>query len=214
MQDIVTSFIVQAKECKLRGIGNFRQVITPAETDVANNQILPPVTEFLFTAKEDKISNELINYIAIKKNVAITEAQALINEWCSDISARLKNEEEIQLQSFGSLKKDAYGDIRFKYQGNIPFFVPVSAERAVHENNSVHPVLVGDLETDSSVMNELLNQDKVARTPNWKIISLILFVVSVLLLLFYFYQHPISLSSTGNQQHVAPGAAPATYYTK
>ncbi|MEO8962317.1 MAG: HU family DNA-binding protein [Ginsengibacter sp.] len=214
MQDIVTSFIVQAKECKLRGIGKFRQVITPAETDVANNEILPPVTEFLFTGKEDKFSNELINYIAVMKNVAISEAQALINEWCSDIKSKLKNEEEIQLQSFGSLKKDSSGDTRFHRHIDIPFFVPVSAERAVHENHSVHSVLVGDRETDSSAMNELLNQDKSARTPTWKIISLILFIVAVLLLFIYFYQHPFSLSSSGNHQPVVPGTPPATYYTK
>ena len=214
MQDLITSFIVQAKECKLRGIGKFRQVITPAEADVANSQILPSVTEFLFTGKEDKTSNELINYIAVKKNVAISEAQALINEWCSDIKTKLKNEEDIQLQSLGSLKKDSSGDTLFHRQIDILFFVPVTAERAVHENHSVHSVLVGDRETDSSVMNELFRQGKAARTPTWKIISLILFVVAALLLSFYFYQHPLSMSSSGNQQPVVPGAPPATYYTK
>ena len=214
MQDLITSFIIQAKECKLRGIGKFRQVNTPAEPDITHNQILPPVTEYLFTGKEDKISNELINYIAVKKNVAISEAQALINNWCTDTNAQLKNKEEVLLQSLGSLKKDASGDTRFHRQKDIPFFIPVAAEKAVHENSSIHAVLVGDRETDSSVMNQLLQGEKATRKGGWKIMALILFIIALLILFFYFYQYPLSLSSFGNQQQVVPVAPPATYHTK
>jgi len=41
MQDLITSFIIQAKECKLPGIGMFRSVTTPAEPDIASKQISP-----------------------------------------------------------------------------------------------------------------------------------------------------------------------------
>lgn len=214
MEDIITSFITQSKECKLPGIGKFRQVITPAEPDIANKQILPPVTEFLFTGREEKISNELINYIAVKKNVPISEAQALIKEWCSNVSFKLKNGEELLLPSLGSLKKVASGNIFFHRQKDISFFVPVPAERVIHKD-SVHAVLVGDRETNSTVMNQLLNEEEEVRTNNmWKIVALILFTICLLLLFFYFYQHPFSLSSLGNQQKVLPQAPPATYMAK
>lgn len=214
MQDLITSFIIQAKECKLRGLGKFRQECNPAEPDIRHNLILPPVTGYLFTGKEDKISNELINYIAIKKNVSISDAQALINNWCAGIHTQLKNKEEVLLPSLGSLKKDESGDTRFYRQKEVPFFIPVVAERAVHENSSVHAVLVGDRETSSSLMHQMLHGEKATRKDGWKIIALILFVIALLILFFYFYQHPLSLSSSGNQQQVVPEAPPATYYTK
>lgn len=214
MQDLITSFILQSKECKLPGIGKFWQVVTPAETDMGKNQIIPPLTEFIFTGREDKVSNELINYIAVNRRVTIAEAQALINEWCSDISDKLINEEEIPLKSLGSLKKDPSGDTFFQRKNDIPFFVPVAAERVVHKNSSVHAVLVGNHETDSSAMNQLLQEDKVERNNEWKIMALILFVIALVIMFFYFYQHPLSLSSSGNQQQVVPEAPPATYHTK
>lgn len=213
MQDLIASFIIQSKECKLPGIGKFRQVATPAESDIANKQIIPPVKEFLFTGREEKISNELINYIAVKKNVPITEAQSLIKEWCSNVSFKLKNNEELILPSLGSLKRIASGNIFFHRENDIPFFVPVAAERVVHQN-SVHAVLVGDKETNSSVMNQLLNEDEVRPNNTWKIIALILFIVCLFLLFFYFYQHPFSLSSLGNQQKIFPQAPPDTYMAK
>ena len=213
MQDLIASFIIQSKECKLPGIGKFRQVITSAEPDIANKQIIPPVVEFLFTGREEKISNELINYVAVKKNVPVSQAQVLIKEWCSNASFKLKNQEELVLPSLGSLKKAASGNIFFDRQNDIPFFVPVAAERVVHQN-SVHAVLVGDRETNSSVMNQLLNEEEVRPNNMWKIIALILFIACLLLLFFYFYQHPFSLSSLGNQQKVLPQAPPATYMAK
>ena len=213
MQDLIASFIIQSKECKLPGIGKFRQVITAAEADIANKQIIPPVTEFLFTGKEEKISNELINYIAVKKNVPIAEAQALIKEWCSNISFKLKNGEELLLPSLGSLKKVALGNIFFHRENDIPFFMPVAAERVIHQN-SVHAVLVGDRETNSSVMNQLLSEEEVLPNNTWKIVALILLIACLLFLFFYFYQHPFSLSSLGNQGKISPQAPPATYINK
>lgn len=214
MQDLINSFIVQSKECKLPGIGKFRLVATPAEPDIANKQILPPVIEFLFTGKEEKISNELINYVAVKKNIPLSEAQARIKEWCNHTSYRLKEGEEIFFTSLGSLKKGATGNIYFHKQKDIPFFVPVPAERVIHKD-SVHAMLVGDRETNSSVMNQLLNEERQApRDYTWKIIAGILLVIALLLLFFYFYQHSFSLSSLGNQGTVSPQAPPPTYITR
>jgi nucleoid DNA-binding protein len=214
MHDLITSFIIQSKECKLPGIGKFRLTTTPAEPDIANQQIIPPVIEFLFTGREEKISNELINYIAVKKSIPSAEAQARIKEWCTDAGYRLKAGEEIFLPSLGSLKKGASGNIFFHRQKDIPFFVPVPAERVIHKN-SVHAVLVGDRETNSTIMNQLLNEEEEVQRDNaWKIIAIVLFLIALSLLFFYFYQHSFSLSSLGNQGKISPQAPPATYMTK
>ena len=60
MQELITSFIIQSKECRLKGIGRFQRVTHPAQTDIANKQIMPPSEEKTFTEREERISDELI----------------------------------------------------------------------------------------------------------------------------------------------------------
>lgn len=210
MQDLITSFILQSKECKLPGIGQFRLITIPAEPDIANKQILPPTVEFLFTGKEEKISNELINYIAVKKNIPVSDAHAVIKEWCADACTKLKNEEEIALRSLGSLKKGPSGNIFFHSKNDIHFFEPVAAERVIHKN-SEHAVLVGDHETTSSIMSQLLNEEEVVKNTGWKMVTIILFAIALMLLFFYFYQNSFSLSALGNQVKISPRLPPVTY---
>ncbi|MEO6839051.1 MAG: hypothetical protein ABI261_08910, partial [Ginsengibacter sp.] len=174
MQDLITSFIIQAKECKLAGIGKFRSINTPAESDIASKTISPPIMEKLFTGKEEKISDELVKYIAIKKNISLTEALEKIKSWCDDTISKLKNGEEVFFQSLGSLRKEGSGNILFRRQNFVQFFDPIAVERVIHKN-SEHKVLVGDKETTSAVMNQFFQDEDVEVKKNpWKIISIVL----------------------------------------
>ncbi|MGN6532985.1 MAG: hypothetical protein ACTHK0_14685 [Ginsengibacter sp.] len=44
MQDLITSYIIQSKECRLGDLGRFRRTTMHAETDITNKQIAPPLT--------------------------------------------------------------------------------------------------------------------------------------------------------------------------
>ena len=68
MQDLITSFIIQSKECKLAEIGKFTVITKPAKTDIANKQITPSFKEIHFNKREEKISDELVKYVADKKD--------------------------------------------------------------------------------------------------------------------------------------------------
>ena len=214
MQDLITSFIIQSKECKLAGIGMFRSITAPAEPDIASKTISPPLMEKLFSGKEEKISDELVKYIAAKKKISHDEALANIKEWCDDTKSKLKLGEEIFFQSLGSLKKEASGNILFRNQNSALFFQPIAVERVIHKN-SEHKMLVGDKETTSSVMSHYFDKEETEVKKNhWKMISIILLTISVLLLFFYFYQHSFSFSSIGNQGKISPQLSPATYSTQ
>lgn len=211
MQDLITSFIIQAKECKLAEIGMFRSITTSAESDIANKKISPPIMEKLFTGREDKISDELVKYIAVKKNISLPDALENIKSWCHDTKLKLKNGEEIFFQSLGSLKKEPSGNILFHSQNFVQFFEPLSVERVIHKN-SEHKVLVGDRETTSSVMNQFFHEEETETKKNpWKIISIILLAIAVLLLLLYFYESSFSFSSIGNHEKIVPQLPPDTY---
>lgn len=210
MQDMIISFIAQAKECKLPGIGKFRVITTPAEHDTINKKILPPVTEVLFTGKEEKVSDELVKYIATRKNISTDDAFTSIKEWCSELVSKLKDEEEVILPLLGTLKKGTSGNILFHSYPAIQFLETAPAERVVHKNTE-HTMLVGDKETTSSAMNLLLNEEVEVKNNTWKTIALILLTVALVLLLFYFYEHSSSLSAMGNQVKISPQSPAPTY---
>jgi nucleoid DNA-binding protein len=214
MQDLITSFIIQSKECKLSDIGKFTVVTRPAKADIANKQITPPFREIVFNKREEKITDELVKYVADKKGISSFEAFSEIKKWCAETKEKLKNGEEILLDSLGVLKKESSGNISFENQITSPFFAPVPAERVIHKN-SEHAVLVGDRETTSSVMNQFYSEEETTTKSNaWKIIAIILLAIALVLLFFYFYSHPFSLSELGNHVKTVPQSSPATYLNK
>jgi nucleoid DNA-binding protein len=214
MQELITSFIVQSKECRLAGIGMFRSITVPAEPDIASKKISPPVFEKLFSGKEEKTSDELVKYIAAKKNSSFDEAFSNIKEWCESTKAKLKNGEEIFFQSLGSLKKESSGNVLFRNQNSMVFFEPIAVERVIHKNSD-HKMLVGDKETTSSVMNQYFHVEETeVKRSHWKIISIILLGIVILLLFLYFYQNSFSFFATGNHVKINPQLPPATYTTQ
>lgn len=211
MQDLITSFIIQSKECKLGNMGNFRVVNTAAEPDIANKKILPLIDEILFSGREEKISDELVKYIGYKKNISLSQALDDLKNWCAESKVRLKNGEEILLEPLGSLKKGASGNIFFHRQRNIDFFEPVLAQRVIHKDSD-HAVLVGDRQTTSSAMNQYYREVPAeAKNNTWKILACILLAIALFLLFLHFYKNSFSLSTIGNQHKVIPYNQPNTY---
>jgi hypothetical protein len=213
MQELITSFIIQSKECRLKGIGKFESVIHPAQADIANKQIVPPVEERTFKGREDRISDELVKYAANKYGISMEEAMEKIKDWCADAKSKLKQREEVFLESLGSLRADQAGNISFHPLKAFPFFEPITVQRVVHEN-STHAMLVGDRETTSSAMNQFYHDEKEpreVRRNNWKMISVVLGAIALLLIFFYFYNHSFSLSGIGNQEKAIPQTPSATY---
>ena len=214
MQELITSFIIQSKECKLADIGKFKKIYKSAASDIANQQILPATTDLSFTGREEKISDDLVKYVADRKRISTSEALKEIKDWCADTKAKLKNGETILFESLGVLKREAFANVFIPSENAIQFFEPVPAERVIHKN-SEHTMLVGDKETTSSIMSQFYQVEETAAKSNaWKITAIILLAIALVLLFFYFYAHPFSLAELGNQQKVVPSSAPATYLSK
>jgi len=216
MQELVTSFIIQSKECRLKGIGRFQRVTHAAQTDIANKLITPPFEERTFREREERVSDELIRYVANKKSISTEDALEQLKEWCADTKSKLKGGEEVILESLGALKANQAGNISFRALEATLFFGPVAVERVVHKN-STHHVLVGDKETNSSAMNEFFKDEKEPgdlKNNSWKVVSIVLGAIALILLIFYFYNHSFSISGIGNQEKVVPQTPAATYSPK
>lgn len=210
MQNFITSFLIQTKACCLPGIGKLRITTSPAELDVANKKLFPPTDEIIFTTKTEKVSEELIKYLAKKENVTETEANERLKTWCENAKETLDNGGKIIFETIGSLQKNATGSIFFQNEKPFNFFVPVAAERVIHKN-AEHAVLVGDKETTSSVMNQFLNEEEIVRSSKWKMTAIILLAIALIILMLHFYINGFSFSTIGNQTTHLPEAPAATY---
>lgn len=213
MHELVTSFLIQSKHCKLKEIGNFTLLYSPAKSDIANKKIQSPQLEIVFSPKEEKISEELVKYVALRKNIPLADAQLQLKQWCVETNAKLKNGEEVFFKPLGFLKKSPSG-INFFQNKNIGrLFEPVTALRVIRKN-SEHQMLVGDKEVTSTAMSSFYQSEEVVKQRKvWKIVAIILLVVGIVFLFFYFNRQSFSVSATGNQVNISPQQTPSTYST-
>ena len=211
MQELFASYLVQKKECSIPLIGKFKINTQTAELDIANKQILPPADEIIFSEGADYLADDLTNYISVSKNLSAHEAEEKIHHWCLHSKSKLDSGEKIMFDSVGTLQKDEAGAIFFQRKNGVQFFANISAERVVHKN-SEHAVLVGDRETTSSAMNEYYRDvPLMLRKSSWKLWAIILFILSLIIISIYFYNHKFSVTSIGNQSSFAVQDAPASY---
>lgn len=211
MHELVTSFLIQSKHCRLKDIGSFTLLHAPAKSDIANKKIVPPHTEIIYSPREEKISEELIKYVAARKRITLPDSEAQLKEWCIQTSARLKNGEEVFLKPLGFLKKSASGINFFQSKNLTLFFEAAPALRVIHKNTE-HQMLVGDRQVSSATMSEFYQSEEVVpAAKTWKLIALVLLIIAVVFLFFYFNKQPFSLSRLGNQVKVLPKTTPSTY---
>ena len=95
MRSLITSYLLQNKECRLSGIGMLRIISTPATSDTANNLLQPPFDGIIFTAGTNNTSTGLIDYIAKKKQISTKKV----------ISIELRANEFIDYDSYNFVKK-------------------------------------------------------------------------------------------------------------
>lgn len=213
MWNLITSYLIQSGECVLPGIGTFTLINTPASLDVANKEILPPYTEYRFTDRTGQPAEGLIRYIALKKDLDLPQAEKQIKEVCSDIKDKIFSGEKVLLNSIGVLYKDHAGNINFEKELDIPALEPVPALRVVHKEVK-HAMIVGDKETDSSKMNELLNGETEIKSRKvfWKVAAIFLLLVGAGILIFHYYTTS-SENPLGNGTKIVPNPSSPTYIT-
>lgn len=206
MNEIIASFLIQNGECQLAGIGKFKTEAISAVSDVASKMIYPPETNYLFHDDCNVTSEELIAYVAARSNTDMATAGRQVQDWLHASLAHLDAREPLSLPTIGSLIKNDEGFILFQGSTAGSSHLPVPAIRVIHEKDT-HKVLVGDIESDSEKMNQMLHRGESESTGSWWKPALIIFSVAILLYVFY-------LLSGGFGQHLRAHDAPATYISR
>jgi hypothetical protein len=210
MQALITSYLIQKKECNLPLLGHFRIKTKPADFEKTDKLIFPPADEILYNEFAASLSGDLITYISGLRNITPDEARVKINNWCNYAKEKLDLGEKIIFNSIGSLQKDAAGNIFFQRKKGSGFYEAVPAERVMHEN-AEHSLLVGDRETTSGVMNEFYREEIIQKKTWWKMWAIVLLAFSLLVLAFYFYTYEFSETGIGNRALFPTQNPPATY---
>jgi nucleoid DNA-binding protein len=208
MHSLITSYLLQSKECVLPGIGVLQVIHTPASTDVPNNRILPPSEEIIFKKEDHSKSPGLTKAIAYKKDIEESKAENLLDNFCKEWEERINKGEKLTFETVGSIQKNADGVITFE-RGNIfNYLQPISVNNPYHRTEQ--PVSIDEAPPMSEVFEEK-NNDVVVERSYWGFWALILLAVGSLMLFFHFKDHKLSGSTVGNQKRFAIDSAKATY---
>ncbi|MEO6684153.1 MAG: hypothetical protein ABIN48_15120 [Ginsengibacter sp.] len=211
MLNLITSYLIQTGEIVLPGIGTFSSINIPATLDIANKELKPPVMHYRFSDMMGQPEEKMVQYIAYKKELTNEKALEEIKNFSKELKEKILSGETIELNCIGILQKDSSNNIIFKAQENLTQLEPVSAIRVVHKEVK-HSMIVGDIETDSEKMNELLNGEDEKQPGNsfWKIAATILLLIGAGVL-FYHYYYSNSSNPIGNGSKVVPQTKNNTY---
>ena len=209
MHSLITSYLLQNKECTLPGIGVLQIIHTSASTDAANNRILSPFEEIIFNKEDHLKSPDLVKYIADKKHIETSEAADLLNNFCKDWKVKLKTGKKLYFETVGSIYKNADGIITFERVGGFTVLQPIAVNTIYKK--SEEPVLPVEEQT---VLTEkkIIKEDVVVERSYWRLWALILLTIGSVLLIYNFKDHKLPGSSTGNQTHLVIDSAKATYH--
>jgi hypothetical protein len=194
---VLNAYLFQHRSISIPGLGTIYLETLPADIDVADRTMRPPVYRFRFDKYFDAPDAAFFSYLATQRNIVDYEAIKWYNEFSLDLRNRIRTEEEVSWDGVGILKKDSSGNVLFESTKAPAFFLPTPAKR-VNRPDAQHTLVVGDRERTSGEMNEwLLEEGANRRKLSWWVIALILGVAGLALLGWHFYSHGWS---AGNQQ--------------
>lgn len=186
IEDLIASWLSQKGECRTP-FGVFTIATQNGYTDIAAREVAALQLTCKFQEGDYNFTPEFTDYISRHLNCTREEAIHQSEVWMAEIRNKLDQKDPVNITGMGSLYKDSDGNIRFRNSETIPLFPNIPADRVIREEE-VHKVLVGEKESDSTQMMQLLNETQPGPKSKWWIAAVVLFFVSIIL---YF------LNSTG-----------------
>ncbi len=206
IENHIAPFLSRKRKCILPGVGQFSLHDEEPVFDQASQVIHPPVTTVNF--REDAgYSTEFEDYVARQENISVPEAANAYRSF-SDSLFSLKQDEEFTIPLLGAFFADGTGKLRFRQAVIRSYRQAVPAIRVVHPEAS-HAILVGDRESDSVEMTELLHHDEDPQRSKWWIAAIVILLASLAAIFIHYSKH----DGFGNNRKVSPAPEPETYTT-
>ena len=175
MFPLLHQFIVTHKRLVLPGIGELAFVHTPARLDAASRQLMPPAqTLVLQPAGNNENPRQLYSFLTQKLDTGEEEAYTMFQKFCRQLKLELQAGKFVTWNNLGRFERNEDGLVTFTQERfSNDFLPPVAAERLVHEGSS-HAMLVGDTETTTADMQEMLATPQRRNRRYWWIWAILL----------------------------------------
>ena len=211
MFDCLCRFLIKYRKLVLPGVGTIALHLRPSNSEIANRQFSPPAYFFALEKQDEIPKGKLFSWLA--SHFSITESEAVIrfNEFIFDLTRKLKEGREIYWEKVGSFQKELTGEIKFiGVSEELPWLENVPGQKIIRENVE-HRMLVGEVEKTSTEMNKLLNSDSTEKKYQWWVLPAAVAVAIFIFLGWYFSEHGMTGTSTGNHSKFSPADAPTGY---
>lgn len=210
MEKLLTSYLYTYKNCPLPTAGAL--ILQPGTAgNVHGDKIMQAPAPYIQFVSREMNADELLQYISAKKNIDIQQASDQLSSYCSRLQ-QMQPYETIAFGSAGQFSLNEEGELHFK-SSELPqaFLPPVTAERVIHPDAS-HNMLVGDTETNTTAMAELLDNNTGARRPRWVWAAVISGVAALLAITIYVINRQPG-NTFGNAGRVNATEASSTYHS-
>jgi hypothetical protein len=208
MEKLLSSYLYEYKKCPLPSVGTLLLKPGHAQLLAGDKRILAPVP-FIELSQQENSALSLIDFIAHQKKISPAEATEQLQQFTNSL-LQLQANQELVLSTAGHFYMDENSQLHFKSVELPSFLFPeVTAERVIHPDVS-HELLVGDTQTNSVAMTELLKEEPI-RHSRWWIAAILLASLATILLFVYYSHH--SFGNVGNAMQVQPKQESKTYNT-
>ena len=185
MEQLIASYLFQHKSCPLPTIGKLTLSEKPAQVSHGAKLIEAPQPVIALMQGEYS-ANEFLAYISAVEKISNDEANSRLSRFCNQLHS-LDSFSESKIPGTGKFYVDAEGNLVFK-QGPFPavYRNSLHAEKVIHPD-AKHSLLVGDTESNSTLMTEYYNVDEPAPKAKWWIAALLLALVGLAVICLYYF---------------------------
>jgi hypothetical protein len=203
-------FLIQHKQLPVPGIGTFLLEKKSAISDFTVKKIEPPVYTMAMQADGNSPSKIFFTWLGNALHISDREAVIHFNDFVFDMKKKIGAGDVINWNGVGSLCKGFAGEIKFtSVDKQLIFEHSVTAEKMIREK-AEHTIRVGEDERTSTQMTELLNQ-RAGKRLHWWAYALAAALLATMFIGWYFSEHGLNVTSTGNQKRLEPAKPAATY---
>ncbi|PWS26075.1 hypothetical protein DHW03_18695 [Pedobacter yonginense] len=110
----------QSKEVSITGLGTFYKKKFPGRYDKEKQSFLPPGYTLQFTS-EVRDAENLVNFIAAKRNISTDSTNHYISRFADDVNKRLEIEHEAELENIGRLFYTEHEGLSFEPAQSVSY---------------------------------------------------------------------------------------------
>lgn len=201
-------YLLQYKQLPVPGIGTFLLERKPAVIDFPNKLVHPPVYSIALQSSQSSLSKRFFNWLGYALNISEREAVVKFNDFAFGLRKQISDGETINWNGVGTLNKGLGGEVKFNPAIPVIQQKPVPAAKVIRDK-SEHMVRVGEDHKTSAEMTEMLSQPT-EKKSYWWAYALAVGLLSVMFIGWYFSEHGIDVTATGNNSRLVPLEPPVT----